>query len=677
MTNMRSKRTKRKRLIWLGAFYICLFMVILVRSFDFQVINRKPWSNLAPVQYEHRIKLIANRGVIYDRDMNLLAMDKPIISLAVDPKRIVNYKEAARKLSKVLKQSSDYYLKKLEENSDKSFLRIAKEISEEQKQSLFNLDVEGLIIIKDRKRIRPFGDLAVQTLGLTNKKHQGVWGVEQSFDQVLSGNDGWAIYQKNGPGEDYFTCPEYPVKVSENGKDIVLTLNHTFQTIVEEELSRAVIKHHAKYGSAVLMNSYTGEILAMASIVGDKIRNKQVELGEWIKNRSIQVAHEPGSSFKIVTSSAAIEENDFTPKSLIFCENGKYKILDHTIHDHNKKYAWLTLSQVLENSSNIGISKVGKKLGKEILYKYIRDFGFGNRSGIRLPAETAGILRPVYDWSEFSTYAISFGQEISATSLQLVSMMSVVANGGELVKPLIVKKIIDNKGETVETFERTLIRRVVSEKTAEIVKGMLENVVKYGSGEKAAVEGVRVAGKTGTAQKSMPGFKGYVPGLYTSSFVGMWPVEYPQFVMVVMLEEPKKNYWGGVAAAPVFSNIVYRISGLSVKPEFKNDSNDKKKKNKFLFTDLELQNDRNAHQKDQTVPTADEIKTANRVSSPFHMPNLKGLSIRGALRILGDYGVKVNVEGNGVVVTQYPSPGRELKKIEVCKLICNSKGIID
>jgi len=674
---MRLKKTKRNRLIWLGAFYTCLFIVILFRSFDFQVINRKPWSNLAPVQYEHRIKLIANRGVIYDRDMNLLAMDKPIISLAVDAKKINNYKETAQKLSKVLNQNSDFYFNKLEENNEKSFLRIAKEISEEQRQSLFNLGIDGLIIIKDRKRIRPCGDLAIQTLGFTNKKHHGVWGVEQSFDQVLSGNDGWAIYQKNGPGEDYFTCPEYPVKVPENGKDIVLTLNHTFQTIVEEELSRAVVKHHAKYGSAVLMNPYTGEVLAMASIVGDKIQNKQVELGEWIQNRAIQVAHEPGSSFKIVTSSAAIDENDFTPKSLIFCENGKYKVSDHTIHDHNKKYAWLTLSQVLENSSNIGISKVGKKLGKEVLYKYIRDFGFGNRTGIRLPAETPGILRPVYDWSEFSTYAISFGQEISATSLQLVSMMSVIANGGELIQPFVVKKIIDNRGETEDTFARKVIRRVINEKTAEIVKGMLENVVKYGSGENAAVEGVRVAGKTGTAQKSMPGFKGYVPGLYTSSFVGIWPVEYPQFAMVVMLEEPKKNYWGGVAAAPVFSNIVYRISGLSIKPDFKNNSNDKKQKNKFLFTDLTIQNEMNSPQKEQIVKKTDEIKQINRVTSAFHMPDLKGLSIRGALRILSEYGVKVNVEGSGVVVTQYPSPGRELKGINVCRLICNSKVIID
>ncbi len=674
---MRFKKTERNRLIWLGAFYSCLFLVILFRSFDFQVINRKPWSNLAPVQYEHRIKLIANRGVIYDRDMNLLAMDKPIISLAVDPKKINNYKETAHKLSKVLDQDSDFYFSKLNKNSKRSFLRIAKEISEEQRQSLFNLGIEGLIIIKDRKRIRPFGDLAIQTLGFTNKKHHGVWGVEQSFDQILSGNDGWAIYQKNGPGEDFFTCPEYPIKVPENGKDIILTLNHTFQTIVEEELSRAVVKHHAKYGSAVLMNPYTGEVLAMASIVGEKIQNQQVELGEWIQNRAIQVAHEPGSSFKIVTSSAAIQENDFTTKSLIFCENGKYKVLDHTIHDHNKKYAWLTLSQVLENSSNIGISKVGKKLGKEVLYKYIRNFGFGNRTGIRLPAETQGILRPVYDWSAFSTYAISFGQEISATALQLVSMMSVIANGGELIQPYIVKKIISNRGETEDTFTRKVIRRVVSEGTAAIIKEMLENVVKYGSGENAAVEGVRVAGKTGTAQKSMPGFKGYVPGLYTSSFVGLWPVEYPQFAMVIMLEEPKRNYWGGVAAAPVFSNIVYRISGLSVKPEFKNDSKDKKQNNKFVFTDLNIQDEMSSIQEKKTIRNTDEITQLNRVTSPFHMPDLKGLSIREALRILSEFGVKVNIKGSGVVVTQNPSPGRELKGITMCRLICNTRVIID
>ncbi|MFO7891539.1 MAG: penicillin-binding protein [bacterium] len=665
----RLKKTKRTRLRWLGVLYCLLFLIILLRSFNFQVINRKPWCNLAPVQYEHRIKLIANRGVIYDRDMNLLAMDRPIISLAVDPQKINDYKEAAEKLSKVLSKESDYYFKQLQENKDRSFVRMAKEISEEQKQSLFRLGIEGLIIIKDRKRIRPFGDLAIQTLGLTNKKHRGVWGIEQSFDQVLGGKDGWAIYQKNGPGEDYFTCPEYPIKVPENGRDIVLTLNHTIQSIVEEELSRGVIKHQAKYGSAVLMNPYTGEILAMASIVGDKLKHKPVELDELIKNRAIQVAREPGSCFKIVTSSAAIQEKDFTPKSLIFCENGKFKVADHIIHDHNNKYAWLTFSQVLEKSSNIGISKVGKKLGKEVLFKYIRNFGFGNKTGIRLPGESCGILRPVYDWSQFSSYAISFGQEISATPLQLVCMMGVIANGGELVKPFVIRQILTSSGETEKIFYRKVIRRVINQKSADIIKEMLKHVVQYGSGEKAAVEGVVTAGKTGTAQKTMPGQQGYVPGLYTSSFVGMWPVDHPQYVMIVMLDEPKRNYWGSLSAAPVFSDIVYRISGISVKPEFRDKKNNKEQ-DKFVFTNLDFSDNRIASPKNRIIQKSEDKRKKNRVSSPYHMPDVTGLSIRGALRIIGEYAIKVNVEGNGIVVSQSPSPGKDLRKVEICNLVC-------
>ncbi|MEJ2627695.1 MAG: penicillin-binding transpeptidase domain-containing protein [bacterium] len=609
MGSKRFKKIIRNRLKWLGVFYSFLFLIILFRSFEFQVINRKPWSNMAPVQYEHRIKLVANRGVIYDRDMNLLVMDKPIISLAVDPQKMNDYKTAAQKLSQVLSGESDYYLQLLEENKEKSFVRVAKEISEKQKQSLFNSGLKGLIIIKDRKRIRPFEDLAIQTLGLTNNKHEGVWGIEQSFDQVLKGKDGWAVYQKNGPGIDYFTCPEYPINVPENGRDIVLTLDHTFQSIVEEELSRGVIKHQAKYGSAVLLNPYTGEVLAMASIVSEKLKNKQVEL--------------------------------------------------------------------VENSSNIGISKVGSKLGKEVLYKYIRNFGFGNKTGIRLPGETGGILRPIYDWSEFSTYAISFGQELSATPLQIACMMAAIANGGELIKPLIVKEILNDRGETDVKFTRKIIRRVVSQETADIIKSMLKNVVKYGSGEEAAIEGVEIAGKTGTAQKSMPGFKGYVPGLYTSSFVGMWPVEYPQFVMIVMLDEPKRNYWGGLSAAPLFANIVYRVSGISVKSKFKNDNREERKKNTFIFTNLNTQDDSPVIQNNTSIRKNKKINYSNRVSSPYHMPDVKGLSVRGALKIIGEYGIKVKVKGSGVVVKQNPSPGKDLKNIEECTLICNSKALFD
>lgn len=666
---IKQRNSKRKRLQWLGILYFLLFVIILFRSFDFQVINRKPWCNLAPVQYEHRIKLIANRGVIYDRDMNLLAMDKPIISLAVDPQKISNYEEAAEKLAKVLNNKSNYYLTQLQDNNDRSFVRIVKEITEEQKHDLFSLGIEGLIIIKDRKRIRPFGDLAIQTIGLTNKKHRGVWGIEQSFDQVLGGKDGWAIYQKNGPGKDYFTCPEYPVKVPENGRDIVLTLNHTLQSIVEEELSRGVIKHQAKYGSAVLMNSYTGEILAMASIIGNKLNNKSYEFDDWIKNRAVQVAYEPGSCFKIVTSSAAIQEKDFTPKSLIFCENGKFKVADHTIHDHTKKYAWLTLSQVLEKSSNIGISKVGKKLGKEVLYKYIRNFGFGNKTGIRLPGESSGILRPVYDWSEFSNYAISFGQEISATPLQLVCMMGVIANGGELVRPFVIKEILNSSGETEKRFKRKVLRRVLNQNSAKIIKEILKDVVENGSGENAAVEGVVIAGKTGTAQKSMPGQKGYVSGLYTSSFVGMWPVDNPQYVMIVMLDEPKRNYWGSLSAAPVFSNIVYRISGVSVKPEYREEEN-KQGKSKFVFTSYNLSENRTDPSKSRRIQKNEDTENKNRVSSPYHMPNVKGLSIRGALRIISDYAIQVTVEGNGIVISQFPSAGTDLSEVEACKLVC-------
>lgn len=659
-----------KRIEWLGGIFFFLIIVILFRSFLFQVLQREPWRTIAPSQYQYRIKLIANRGVLYDRDMNILAMDMPVSSLAIDSRYIDDFDITAEKLSAALNQDKEFFLNILKENQDKSFVRVLKEISSRQKRLLLKSNIKGVIIINDRKRVKPFGGLAYQVLGITNAKHIGTWGVEQSFDDVLRGDDGWAIYQKNGPGKDYFTCPEYPVKPSKNGRDIVLTLNHTYQEIIEEELSRGVVKHDAKYGIAVLMNPYTGEILAMASINGDKLKNKKVDFKEEIKNRAVQSTYEPGSVFKIVTSSAAIEENTFSPKTLIYCENGKFRVANQTINDHDKKYTWLTLSQVVEKSSNIGISKVGIKLGKKTFYKYIRDFGFGNRTGVRLPGEASGILRPIYNWSDFSTSAISFGQELSATPLQLACMMSAVANGGELLKPYIVQEILDDRGECQKHFSMEVLRRVISRETSKKIKEILRKTVKDGSGYRAGVKSLNIAGKTGTAQKSISGYKGYVPGAYVSSFVGFWPTEVPRFVLVVMLDEPKKNYWGGSSSAPIFSNAASRISGISPEPELREnrnqDGNDNK--NKFVFSSLEVNQAIN-----QSSSASANAERNNNVSSLFHMPDLKGLSVREALKKAADYDITVKVRGNGVVTGQIPEPGDKINNKTVCQLVCNTR----
>ena len=659
-----SYKAEKERLYILGLVFSFLIIIILFRLFTYQVWKSEPWKNLALSQYQRRVKLIARRGVIYDRDMNILAMDLPISSLAIDPKQVKDIRGTSSMLARVLGGEEKTYEELLKKKENKSFIKIKREITEAQKKSLMRLKIQGLIFIDARKRVHPCGTLALPVLGIVNREHRGVGGVEQAMDKVLRGEDGWAVLQKDGLNRK-FSSVDYPIERPVNGKHIVLTIDHVYQTIVEEELKRGVIEHKAKGGSAVLMNPFTGEILAMASVLGDKVKNGKEYFEKLMQNQAVQVAFEPGSTFKIVTASAALQEGFFRPNSLVHCENGAYHLAGYTIHDHNRGYAWLTLSQILEYSSNIGMAKVGRKIGKKILYKYAQDFGFGNRTGIGLPGEVSGILRPVYQWSDFSTATISFGQGVSVTTLQMACMVSAIANGGELLKPRIFRAVLDERGRKLKTFPEEVIRRVISPNTADEMKTILEKVVEYGSGREAKVEGIQIAGKTGTAQKSIPGFKGYVPGAYVSSFVGFWPVDAPAFVLVVVLNEPKGAYWGARSAAPVFGRIVKRIVGLPTAPWIPEKIEKTNPERKFVFSSF--------YKKENNVSQIKHVVSYHKISKHV-IPKVVGLSVREALQKLSGRGIEVTIEGSGIVVEQRPKPGSKVEKGMVCQLICRERG---
>ena len=646
----------RGRLPLLGLIFSSLVGIIVFRAFTFQVWKREPWKTMVMKQYQRRVRLFAQRGLIYDRGMHILAMDVPIHSLAVDPSQVRDRKRFAAVLAEVFSDEDTRILELLESHQDYGFVFYRRDITDQEKERLFESGLEGLIFVKERKRDRPHAHLGLQVLGITNADHTGVGGVEQAMDEVLRGGDGWAIFQKDGLNRS-FSSLDYPVEPPKDGHHIVLTLNHVYQSIVEEELRISVDDHRAKCGMAVLMNPMTGEILAMASIIG-RIAEDERHFLKTLQNQTVQIAFEPGSTFKIVTAAAALEEGLFNTNSLIHCENGAYQFSNHTINDHDKAYDWLTLSQILEVSSNIGAAKIGRKLGKKVLYQYARDFGFGNTTGIDLPGEAGGILRPIYRWSEYSTAAISFGQEISSTAVQLVSMVSVVANGGCLMKPLLYMGVLEDEGNTVRSFYPEVIRRVISEKTASELTQILEGVVVNGSGKEAGVQGIRIAGKTGTAQKSVPGYRGYLPGAVVSSFAGFWPVESPAFAMVVALDEPRDLQYGALSAAPTFSRIVSRIVGLPQDP--RNESIRRKRpKRGFVFSSV------------QNEPAQGEGRDSRPEHfSVRHIPRVVGMSLREALKEMAARGVEVEVQGSGTVTGQNPNPGTDVEPGMVCKLIC-------
>lgn len=646
----------------MGVLFSFFILIILYRAFTFQVLDREPWNKIAPDQHQRRVCLMAERGIIYDRKKQILSMDMETVSLAMDPSQVEDVRGAASILSEVLGEEPDSYHKDLEEKNDKHFIWIDRDITENQKQLLIDSKLPGFIFLQGRKRVHPYQDLARQVLGIANAEHRGVGGVEQACEHILQGEDGWAIYQRDGLNRNFMSI-DYPLREPMDGSHVVLTIDHLYQTIVEEELRRGAIRHKAKAGSAVLLDPFTGGILAMASVLRDTRSSDKPGINEFLRNQAVQVDFEPGSTFKIVTAAAALEEGIFQPNSLVHCENGTYRLADHTIHDHQKAYSWLTLSRIVEVSSNIGMAKIGKKLGNKTLYKYIQNFGFGNRTGIELPGEASGILRPVYHWTDFSTAVISFGQEISATTLQMALMTSVVANGGELMRPQIIKSLLDREGRHVKTFSPQVIRRVISQRTANQLTSILQGVVLKGNGMEADVEGVRVAGKTGTAQKSIPGYKGYYPGAYVSSFVGFWPAEAPMFVLVVVLDEARQLYWGATSAAPVFSRIVSRMIGLPMTPRTPpgQEKQDRDGKKRFVFTSFE--EDR------EPLPKKNRNNPRSK-PSPYHVPDLVGLSLREALLRLGAMGIEARVQGSGVVVAQDPEPNTRIEKGTVCRLTC-------
>ena len=646
-----------RRTAW---FFLALIAVILGQSARIQIVNRDEYLKNRPL-YTQKSTLYSKRGMIFDRNMNVLAMDLTTYTLAADLTTLKDLRRAAAAFAKTLDGDPEDYLPRLMKNQRDPFVTIKKDITEAQKAELTDAGLKGLLFNPTRRRVHPCEALALPVLGLTNAEHRGIAGIEQQMESELNGENGTEVRQVDGRNRTH-ASPDDPVQTPKDGRHVVLTLDQTIQTVIEEELRRGVDGYRAEYGSAVLMDPFTGEILGMASVGAEDFDDPGSDLIENIQNRAVQIAFEPGSTLKVVTAATALEDKLYDPETTIYCENGVFRFAGQVIHDHEQKYGMLTFSQVLEYSSNIGITKISKKLGRKRLFKSLQNFGFGTRTAVDLPGEASGFIPEAHRWNDFTTAAIGFGQGVSVTTLQLASMLSAVANGGELLKPQIIKCFIGADDEELFPAKREVIRRVISPETAGLIGAMLENAVKQGSGKTARVEGIRIAGKTGTAQKSVPGVKGYLPGTYTCSFAGFWPREAPRYVLVVVIEEPKESYYAALSAAPVFANIVERMVGLPTSPwMLKEPEREAAGKGRFQFSS-------------ETLKTESSRESAPRETvngSPYHVPDLVGYSLRQALQELAKRQIEARVEGDGAVVKQSPEPGRPIEPGMVCFLLCS------
>lgn len=529
-------------------------MLLAVRLFCVQLGAAKPLSRLASDQYKTFSRLLPRRGMIYDRNLRELAVSINLDSVFIDPALVEDRQSAANKLSEVLEEDPDNILKKL--NNDKRFAWLARRIDARAANDIKRLSIKGIGFIKEPKRVYPNDTLASHVLGFVGLDDEGLEGIELLYDSYLTGTVGW-IYSIRDAKKREVHGYEYREIPPADGNDVVLTIDSVVQSFSENALDSTFKKYNAKGGMIVVMDPYTGDILALANrptFDPNKIGDSSVEAR---RNRVVCDFFEPGSSFKIVTATAVIEEDVIGMDDEIYCENGEFKWSKHTYHDH-KPYEWLKFKDIIKHSSNIGTMKSALKVGDKRLYRYIKRFGFGKKTDIDLPGEVEGIIRPTNKWSKLSLCSISMGQEVTVTAIQLACALSSVANGGFYVKPRIIAKVQDKTGYVIKKFEPRKLHRVMSVEASGKVREILRGVVEEGTGTKAEIKGYSPAGKTGTAQK-VEEDGSYSHRKFMSSFIGFLPYDDPKFVVVVLMDEPSPQYYGGTVCAPVFKKVAEQL----------------------------------------------------------------------------------------------------------------------
>jgi len=530
---------------------LCGFGVVLFRLVSLQVLQAAELTVKADRQHQKTVALEGARGTIVDRHGKVLAMNMDVPSVFGVPTALESPAQTARTLSPVLHVRASELEKKLRQ--DRSFVWLARKLDPEQGHQLEQMPMEGIGTVLEGRRFYPKGPLLAHVLGFAGLDGAGLEGLERRYESHLHGEKRVAVLQRDALGRIVFPKDEAAQNPA-SGHSLTLTIDEVIQYIAEKELEEAMNKTRAKAGTVIVLDPQTGALLALAiSPRFDPNSVAALTPGRW-RNRALTDAYEPGSTMKAIVAAAALEEQVMKPGTMVFGENGRMTIANTVIHDH-EKLGWVTFAQVIQKSSNIGAAKTGMALGEQRLYRYLRAFGFGQRTEIDLPGEAVGLLRDPKGWGRRSLASISMGQEVGVTPMQMVSAISVLANGGMLMKPYVVSEVRDAQGQLLKQIEPEMKRRVISPETARAVTSILEGVVTDGTGTKAAIPGFRVAGKTGTAQKIDPRTGAYSSTQFVGSFVGFVPADNPRLAMIVVIDEPQGESFGGLVAAPVFRRV--------------------------------------------------------------------------------------------------------------------------
>ena len=556
------KQKMGNRIIFLRIVLILCLGLLGAKSVEVQIFNGEDLSLKAEQAYSRNLTIQGDRGRILDRNLNKLGTSIDAPNVTADPSQVKQPDIIAGHLAKSLgMKKSDLRKKLLRKNR---FVILAKRISPDQAKAIQKLNLKGIYLKNDSKRFYPNRSLAAQVIGFTGREDRGLEGLEYKYNAVLEGNRVKTRVRRDGAGR--ILDIDKKKRAELRGNAIVLTIDKKIQFLSEQALEKAVKANRAKSGMALVMRPGTGELLAVAHYPAFNPNNYSDFSQSHYRNRSVTDAFEPGSIMKIFTVAAAIEKG-ISSKSIFFCENGKYRIGKFTVHDTHP-HEWLSLAQIIKFSSNIGAAKISETIGDKALHHYLTAFGFGSKTRVGSPGESSGTLLPYRRWSKIDSGAISFGQGVSTTGVQLISGISAIANNGKLMKPMLVKKIISHTGKDLQVFEPTVVRQVISPETARLVKRMMNQVVQEkGTGTLAAMAGYKVCGKTSTAQKASKDKRGYAKNKYIAAFGGFAPQENPRLAILVVVDEPKKDHYGGIVAAPAFKTIMSKsFNYLNIPP---------------------------------------------------------------------------------------------------------------
>jgi cell division protein FtsI (penicillin-binding protein 3) len=652
---IKSGRWLRFRMVSILVLFLVLYVALVSRAFQLQVVSGETLGKLADRQHKKSLTLYPERRFIFDRNGQKLAATIMADSVYVDPSSIEDRRKVSSKLSSILGVKRQKVVEAV--SSSRSFRWVSRQISPVRAERIRALKLKGVHLVKEPKRFYPHREMACHLLGFAGLDSAGLDGLESKYDEYLKAVPKKVVWGRDARGYKIYLNNDSGDMLDDRSCSLFLTIDSKIQYIVESQLIKAIEDTGAKGGTVIVMDPNTGEVLALAN--GPRFNPNAFSMypANVRKNRAVTDCFDPGSVFKPFVAAAALEEGFVTETDLFDCENGSYRVGNRVIHDaQNEKFQKLNLSEIIKHSSNIGSIKIAERLGRENLYRYIKKFGFGSKTGVDLPGESRGILRDSKDWRDVDFATIAFGQGISVTAMQLVTAMSAIANEGVLMKPHVVRCMVDKKGKVVKEFKPVEVRRVISPETARRITSILTGVVEGegGTGANARIVNLSVAGKTGTSQKFDFDLGCYSAKKVEASFIGFFPAEDPQMVILVVLNEPETRRWGGAAAAPVFKKVSEQILRCS---------------NKSMELKKVAAYENNEEVRIvQASTTAEMIYHDTKVDESV-IPDFEGMSIREVLKISQNRGIDVKIAGSGWAVSQNPVSGVRIEENQPCYIL--------